>query len=68
MNSIGDAEGPSYALTYAQPDHTPDNLLKYYQAHLNKFDGALEQAHDNLHGWTGPEMANNSYAAFDPLF
>lgn len=68
MNSIGDPQGPGYAFTYAQPDLTPDNLLKYYHAHLNEFDGALEQAHDNLHGWTGPDMANNSYAAFDPLF
>lgn len=33
-----------------------------------EFDGALEQAHDNLHGWTGLDMANNSYAAFDPIF
>jgi hypothetical protein len=68
MNSIGSPQGSGNVFTFAQPDLTPDNLLSYYQGHLDEFDGALEQAHDNLHGWTGPDMANNSYAAFDPLF
>ena len=31
-------------------------------------DGLLEQAHEKVHGWTGPDMANNSYAAYDPIF
>jgi tyrosinase len=32
------------------------------------FDGAYEQPHDNYHGWVGPDMADNSYTAFDPIF
>lgn len=32
------------------------------------FDGAYEQPHDNFHGWAGPDMADNAYTAFDPLF
>jgi Common central domain of tyrosinase len=32
------------------------------------FDGAYEQPHDNYHGWVGPDMADNSYTAFDPVF
>ncbi|MCJ1411481.1 hypothetical protein MMC19_005571 [Ptychographa xylographoides] len=68
MLSIGDTEGAGYPFTFAQADLTPENLAKYYKDHLMEFDGALEQAHDNLHGWAGPDMANNSYAAFDPLF
>jgi hypothetical protein len=36
--------------------------------HRTDFDGLYEQPHDNFHGWLGPEMADNSYTAFDPLF
>jgi hypothetical protein len=32
------------------------------------FDGAYEQPHDNFHGWVGPDMADNSYTAYDPVF
>ncbi|KAG0137524.1 hypothetical protein HOY82DRAFT_477722 [Tuber indicum] len=32
------------------------------------FDGLFEQPHDNFHGWIGPDMADNSYTAFDPIF
>jgi tyrosinase len=32
------------------------------------FDGAYEQPHDNYHGWVGPDMADNAYTAFDPVF
>jgi hypothetical protein len=32
------------------------------------FDGLFEQVHDNFHGWVGPDMADNSYTAFDPIF
>ncbi|KAL0931965.1 uncharacterized protein CTRU02_212918, partial [Colletotrichum truncatum] len=32
------------------------------------FDGLFEQAHDNYHGWVGPDMADNTYTAFDPIF
>lgn len=54
--------------TYAQPDLLPENPEEYYAGHTTELDGALEQAHDNLHGWSGADMANNSFAAFDPLF
>ncbi len=32
------------------------------------FDGTYEQPHDNYHGWVGPDMADNAYTAFDPVF
>lgn len=32
------------------------------------FDGLYEQPHDNIHGWVGPDMADNAYTAFDPVF
>ncbi|RSL51348.1 hypothetical protein CEP54_011449 [Fusarium duplospermum] len=32
------------------------------------FDGLFEQVHDNFHGWVGPDMADNTYTAFDPIF
>jgi hypothetical protein len=32
------------------------------------FDGLYEQPHDNFHGWVGPDMADNAYTAFDPIF
>ncbi|MDN3523574.1 tyrosinase family protein [Halomonas ramblicola] len=32
------------------------------------FDGLYEQPHDNFHGWLGPDMADNAYTAFDPIF
>ena len=68
MSSIGDAQGSGNVFTFTPPDLTPDTADTFYKDHLEEFDGVLEQAHDNLHGWTGPDMANNSYAAFDPLF
>ena len=36
--------------------------------HRTDFDGLYEQPHDNFHGWAGPDMADNAYTAFDPLF
>jgi hypothetical protein len=36
--------------------------------HQSDFDGLYEQPHDNLHGWVGPDMADNAYTAFDPVF
>ena len=68
MNSIGDPQGAGNAFTFAQADLTAENKAEFYQGHQHEFDGQLEQAHDNLHGWSGPDMANNSFAAFDPLF
>ncbi|KAK3985450.1 hypothetical protein QBC44DRAFT_384841 [Cladorrhinum sp. PSN332] len=32
------------------------------------FDGLFEQVNDNFHGWVGPDMADNTYTAFDPIF
>ncbi|KAF9770443.1 hypothetical protein IL306_012022 [Fusarium sp. DS 682] len=28
----------------------------------------FEQVHDKFHGWVGPDMADNTYTAFDPIF
>jgi tyrosinase len=36
--------------------------------HRTDFDGLYEQPHDNFHGWVGPDMADNAYTAFDPIF
>ena len=43
----------------------PDNLYPYRDVN---FDGLYEQPHDNYHGWLGPDMGDNAYTAFDPLF
>jgi len=43
----------------------PDSEYRYRDVN---FDGAYEQPHDNYHGWVGPDMADNSYTAFDPVF
>ncbi|MCA1494665.1 tyrosinase family protein [Ensifer sp. NBAIM29] len=43
----------------------PDDLYPYREVN---FDGLFEQPHDNYHGWLGPDMGDNAYTAFDPLF
>ena len=76
MKKLGDPQGRGLPFTFdvagQDPfqlnDLTPDNLAAFYANVQDQFDGVLEQAHDGLHGWVGPDMANNSYAAFDPLF
>ena len=54
-------------------DHMPNHLYAYRKT----FDGLLEQAHDNFHGWIGGlskptgtagDMSDNTYTAFDPIF
>ncbi|KAJ4320190.1 hypothetical protein N0V84_005975 [Fusarium piperis] len=45
-------------------DDQPDGLYPY----RFDFDGLFEQIHDNFHGWVGPDMADNTYTAFDPIF
>ncbi|KAH6655911.1 hypothetical protein BKA67DRAFT_603635 [Truncatella angustata] len=45
-------------------DDQPDSLYPYRL----DFDGLFEQVHDNYHGWVGPDMADNTYTAFDPIF
>ncbi|KAF8544172.1 hypothetical protein BDD12DRAFT_924420 [Trichophaea hybrida] len=57
--------GTPWANLPAFSDDQPDDDYPY-QA-LN-FDGAFEQPHDNYHGWVGPDMADNAYTAFDPVF
>ncbi|KAK6498903.1 hypothetical protein TWF481_011473 [Arthrobotrys musiformis] len=32
------------------------------------FDNLFEQAHDNYHGFVGPDMSDNAFTAFDPIF
>ena len=44
------------------PNQYPDSVKDQY------FDGGFELAHDNYHGWVGPDMADNTYTAFDPIF
>jgi hypothetical protein len=75
MTKLGDPQEDGYPFTWlttADPkklnDLTVDNNKAFYANVQDQFDGVLEQAHDNFHGWAGPDMANNSYAAFDPLF
>ncbi|CAP97791.1 Pc22g05030 [Penicillium rubens Wisconsin 54-1255] len=47
-------------------ENQPDSL--YPTSARQYFDGLFEQVHDNYHGWIGPDMADNSYTAFDPIF
>ncbi|KAH7139608.1 hypothetical protein B0J13DRAFT_504833 [Dactylonectria estremocensis] len=42
----------------------PDDLYPFRM----HFDGCFEQVHDNIHGWVGYDMADNSRTAFDPIF
>jgi hypothetical protein len=49
--------------TFDPPPPDSDYVYRDYD-----FDGAYEQPHDNYHGWVGPDMADNSYTAFDPVF
>ncbi|KAK6535032.1 hypothetical protein TWF281_006330 [Arthrobotrys megalospora] len=56
------------------PEFTPPQDIKLYLYDFRGkvigkyFDNLLEQPHDNFHGWIGPDMADNSYTAFDPVF
>ncbi|KAF7539840.1 hypothetical protein G7Z17_g12337 [Cylindrodendrum hubeiense] len=45
-------------------DDNPDSWYPYRM----DFDGLFEQVHDNFHGFVGPDMADNTYTAFDPIF
>ena len=65
VNASQKDEGFNYG---APQDLGTDNPTKFYPDVTLDFDVALEQAHDNYHGWCGPDMANNSFAAYDPLF
>ncbi|RYP06965.1 hypothetical protein DL765_009293 [Monosporascus sp. GIB2] len=62
----GTAEG--YGLPWANivtfSEDQADSLYPY----RTDFDGLFEQVHDNFHGWVGPDMADNTYTAFDPIF
>lgn len=64
--------------TFSTPQGTPGypwaNILTFpapdseYTYLGETFDGTYEQPHDNYHGWVGPDMADNAYTAFDPVF
>ncbi|WAS91633.1 tyrosinase family protein [Nannocystis punicea] len=56
---------PGYPWANIQTFPAPDDQYPY---RTENFDGAYEQPHDNLHGWVGPDMADNAYTAFDPVF
>ena len=47
---------------HQDPSKYPNEVKQMY------FDGNFELAHDNYHGWVGPDMADNTYTAFDPIF
>jgi len=57
QQTYSDAEAPSgypWANLPAFSDDQPDNL--YPAVARQFFDGLFEQAHDNYHGWVGPDM------------
>ncbi|KAF9880612.1 hypothetical protein CkaCkLH20_01654 [Colletotrichum karsti] len=66
FTSVGTAEG--FGMPWANiptfSDDQPDNLYPW----RFDFDGLFEQVHDNYHGWVGPDMADNTYTACDPIF
>jgi Common central domain of tyrosinase len=58
---------PGYPWANIQSFNPPPPDSDYVYRDYN-FDGAYEQPHDNYHGWVGPDMADNSYTAYDPVF
>ncbi|KAG0637310.1 hypothetical protein HOY80DRAFT_1084619 [Tuber brumale] len=54
------------ALTW--PIFSQPQGLDYQYPNRGDFDGLFGQPHDNFHGWIGPDMVDNSYMAFDPIF
>lgn len=60
-------EGDGYPWANIQSFDPPPPDSDYVYRNYN-FDGAYEQPHDNYHGWVGPDMADNSYTAYDPIF
>lgn len=61
---FSNAEGGGYPWANIPTFPAPDECY----THRCDFDGRDEQPHDNYHGWVGPDMGNNAYAAFDPMF
>jgi hypothetical protein len=59
--------GLPWANIGAFTDNQDPNLYPAF-AKDSFFDGNFELAHDNYHGWVGPDMADNTYTAFDPIF
>ncbi|SPO00290.1 uncharacterized protein DNG_03135 [Cephalotrichum gorgonifer] len=49
------------------PD-TTDNQSESLHSFPFDFHQLIEQVNDNFHRWVGPDMADNSYTAFDPIF
>jgi hypothetical protein len=58
-------DGHTWANITSFHPEPPDSDYVYRDVN---FDGAYEQPHDNYHGWVGPDMADNAYTAFDPVF
>lgn len=50
------------------PSFDPPQPDEDYPFREVNFDGLFEQPHDNYHGWIGPDMADNAFTAFDPIF
>lgn len=60
-------QGPGFPWANITSFDPPPSDSEYIYRDYN-FDGAYEQPHDNFHGWVGPDMADNSYTAYDPIF
>jgi hypothetical protein len=65
--SFSHQEGTGYPWANIQSFDPPAPDCDYVYRNYD-FDGAYEQPHDNFHGWVGPDMGDNSYTAFDPVF
>lgn len=66
---------PSFSQPEGWPGYPWANILTfdppqpdYLYPNRTDFDGLYEQPHDNFHGWVGPDMADNAYTAYDPIF
>jgi tyrosinase len=57
---------PGYPWANIQTFDPPPPDSEY--PHRCDFDGLYEQPHDNFHGWVGPDMADNTYTCYDPIF
>ncbi|KAK2018442.1 Di-copper centre-containing protein [Colletotrichum eremochloae] len=57
-----------FGVPWANITEFSDNQPSEKYPYRFDFDGLFEQVHDNFHGWIGPDMADNTFTAFDPIF
>ncbi|KAH7008385.1 hypothetical protein EDB80DRAFT_575962 [Ilyonectria destructans] len=62
------ATAQSFGIPWAFIQQFGENNPDSWYRHRFDFDGLFEQVHDNFHGFIGPDMADNTYTAFDPIF